>query len=80
MPKSVTMLTPNSSNMMLSGLMSRWTMPRRDADPSAPPVSARIRRISGGVSLTRRASSWVSDWPRRNFMTKYVTGPCFPTR
>src|SRR6476661_5667090 len=53
MPKSVRRHCPNSSNMMLSGLMSRWTMPRCAAYPSAVPASSRRRRISGGVSFLR---------------------------
>ena len=68
-PKSVTKAWP-SANMMLSGLMSRCTIPCLCAYPSARAVWARNDLISLGSRGPRLSSISESDFPRKNFMTK----------
>ncbi|OLB10890.1 MAG: hypothetical protein AUH07_10285 [Gemmatimonadetes bacterium 13_2_20CM_70_9] len=70
MPKSVTTAIPCSSNMMLSGLMSRCTIPLLCAYARARATWTRTWRISAGGSEPRAASTLESGLPRRNFMTK----------
>ena len=58
MPKSST-LTPLSVSMMLSGVMSRWTTPRRWALASAPATATQMRTASrqgSGPSVNRAES------------------------
>src|SRR5256886_12610213 len=69
-PRSVTTASPCSSNMMLSGLMSRCTMPLLCAYARARATCTRICRISAGGSVLRAASTDESGLPRRNFMTR----------
>ena len=61
-PKSVTTAVPPESST-LSGLMSRWTMPRLCAYCSARAMSPKMRRISTVVSGVGSPSRTRSDSP-----------------
>ena len=69
-PKSVTIVCPSLSTMMLAGLMSRWMMPRRWAYPSASPTWCRIARTSGTGNGPTSLITESNDRPSMNFITK----------
>ena len=50
MPKSSTLMRPSLVRKTFSGLMSRWTMPRACAAPSASPIAATISTAAAGSS------------------------------
>ena len=55
---------------MLSGLMSRWTIPAACASPSAAQTCAMMCRARRG-DRTPRIMSWLSGFPVSSSMTRW---------